>query len=91
MGIKYEDEIVEIVKRALVEDIGYGDITTISVIGDEYIEASGEFLVKSDGIIAGLDVVWLVFKTIDPGLNFVPYVSDGDEVKKWRYCRRCEW
>ncbi|CUU03342.1 nicotinate-nucleotide pyrophosphorylase [carboxylating] [Candidatus Kryptobacter tengchongensis] len=81
MGIKYEDEIVEIVKRALVEDIGYGDITTISVIGDEYIEASGEFLVKSDGIIAGLDVVWLVFKTIDPGLNFVPYVSDGDEVK----------
>lgn len=81
MSIKYEDEIVEIVKRALVEDIGYGDITTISVIGDEYIEASGEFLVKSDGIIAGLDVVWLVFKTIDPGLNFVPYVSDGDEVK----------
>lgn len=81
MSIKYEDEIVEIVKRALVEDIGYGDITTISVIGDEYIEARGEFLVKSDGIIAGLDVVWLVFKTIDPGLNFVPYFSDGDKVK----------
>ncbi len=81
MNVKYEEQIIDIVKRALVEDIGYGDITTISVIGDEYIEGSAEFLIKGDGIIAGLDVVWIVFKTIDPNLNFVPYFNDGDEVR----------
>lgn len=77
-----EEQIAEIVKIALVEDIGYGDITTISVIGDEFIEAKAEFLAKDDGVIAGIDVVWIVFKNVDPSLNFVPIVSDGDFVKK---------
>lgn len=77
-----EEQIVEIVKRALLEDIGYGDITTMSVIGDEYIEADAELIVKEDGVIAGIDVAWIVFKTVDPNLKFVPNVSDGDFVKK---------
>ncbi len=76
-----EEQIIEIVKRALIEDIGPGDITTISVIGDEYIEVEGEFVVKSDGVIAGLNVLWIVFRVVDPSLKFVPFVSDGDEVK----------
>ncbi|CUT00243.1 nicotinate-nucleotide pyrophosphorylase [carboxylating] [Candidatus Kryptobacter tengchongensis] len=76
-----EEQITEIVKRALIEDIGYGDITTISVIGDDFIEASAEFLVKDAGVIAGMDVVWIVFKTINPNLSFVPNVMDGDFVK----------
>ncbi|MCS7230257.1 MAG: carboxylating nicotinate-nucleotide diphosphorylase [Candidatus Kryptonium sp.] len=77
-----EEQIVEIVKRALLEDIGYGDITTMSVIGDEYIESDAELIVKEDGVIAGIDVAWIVFKTVDPNLKFVPNVSDGDFVKK---------
>jgi len=76
-----EEQITEIVKRALIEDIGYGDITTIAVIGDDSIEASAEFLVKDAGVIAGMDVVWIVFKTINPNLSFVPNVMDGDFVK----------
>ncbi|MEN3037664.1 MAG: carboxylating nicotinate-nucleotide diphosphorylase [Candidatus Kryptonium sp.] len=77
-----EEQIVEIVKRALVEDIGYGDITTMSVIGDEYIETDAEIIVKESGVIAGIDVAWIVFKTVDPNLKFVPNVSDGDLVEK---------
>lgn len=80
-NFKDDDQIVEIVKRALVEDIGPGDITTISIIGNEYIEASGEFLVKNDGVIAGLNVAWVVFRVIDQNLKFVPFVADGEEVK----------
>jgi nicotinate-nucleotide pyrophosphorylase (carboxylating) len=81
MVFKDEEQIFEIVRRALIEDIGPGDITTISVIGDEFIEARGEFLVKSDGVIAGINVVWIVFRVVDQNLKFVPLVSDGDEVK----------
>jgi len=81
-NFKDEEQIIEIVRRALVEDIGPGDITTISVIGDDYIEASGEFLVKDDGVIAGLNVLWVVFNVMDPNLKFVPFFSDGDEVKR---------
>ncbi len=81
MSFKDEDQIFEIVRRALIEDIGPGDITTISVIGDEFVEARGEFLVKNDGVIAGLNVAWIVFRVIDQNLKFVPLVSDGDEVK----------
>lgn len=82
MVFKDEEQIFEIVRRALIEDIGPGDITTISVIGDEFIDARGEFLVKSDGVIAGINVVWVVFRVVDQNLKFVPLVSDGDEVKK---------
>ncbi|CUT07671.1 Quinolinate phosphoribosyl transferase, N-terminal domain, partial [Candidatus Kryptonium thompsonii] len=77
-----EEQIAEIVKMALVEDVGYGDITTMSVIGDEFIEVKAEFLAKDDGVIAGIDVVWIVFKNVDPSLNFIPAVSDGDFVKR---------
>ena len=37
-----EEQIAEIVKMAVVEDVGYGDITTMSVIGDEFIEAKAK-------------------------------------------------
>ncbi len=80
-SFQLEKEIIEIVERALVEDIGSGDVTTMAVIGDEKIEAEAEFISKCEGIIAGVDVVWLVFRALDPSLNFVPFFSDGDEVK----------
>lgn len=76
-----EEQISEIIKRALLEDIGYGDITTMSIVGDELIESTAEFLVKEDAVIAGIDIVWRVFKMVNPDLNFVPNVSDGDFVR----------
>ncbi len=68
----------EIIKKALDEDIGIGDITTSAVI-DGDIRGKGEFLVKQEGIIAGLDVVERLFKIFDPGLSYTKYVSDGDK------------
>lgn len=77
-----KEQIDEIVKTALVEDVGYGDVTTMSIIGDEFIEAKAELLAKDDGVIAGIDVAWVVFKNVDPNLSFVPTISDGDFVKR---------
>ena len=44
---------------ALEEDIGGGDVTTLATI-PAGLQAKGQFLAKSSGIIAGLDVVALL-------------------------------
>jgi len=73
------DQIVSIVENALREDIGPGDATSAPIIPST-THLEGEFLVKADGIVAGLDVVALVFHTLDPDIVFTPLVEDGAPV-----------
>jgi nicotinate-nucleotide pyrophosphorylase (carboxylating) len=74
------DEIREIIKTALREDVASGDITTKATITGN-IPAKGIFLVKDEGIIAGFDVVEEVFKTVDKNLVFLKNLKDGYHVK----------
>ena len=67
----------EIVKLALKEDIGTGDITTASTIAPQtHIE--GEFIAKESGIICGLFVAARVFELVDPSIVFQP-APGGEE------------
>jgi nicotinate-nucleotide pyrophosphorylase (carboxylating) len=70
----------KIIKNALDEDIGSGDITTIATIPFE-LNGKGEFLVKGNGIIAGLDFLDAFFKIADPGLQFEKFKEDGNLLK----------
>ena len=74
------DEIREIIKTALKEDVASGDITTKATITGN-IPAKGIFLVKDEGIIAGFEVVEEVFKTVDKNLVFLKNLKDGYHVK----------
>jgi nicotinate-nucleotide pyrophosphorylase (carboxylating) len=67
----------DLVRHALAEDLGAGDITTRAIVpaGEA---ATGEFLAKSSCIVAGLDVAREVFRQIDPAVVFVDVVHDGD-------------
>lgn len=72
----------EIVKLALKEDIGTGDITTASTIAPQtHIE--GEFIAKESGIICGLFVAARVFELVDPAIVFqpAPGVEEGYAAK----------
>lgn len=71
--------IKEIVKRALEEDLGTGDITSESILL-ENINSNAVFLVKSPGIIAGLPLVAEVWRQIDTELRFNPSIKDGAAV-----------
>ncbi|MDZ4992087.1 carboxylating nicotinate-nucleotide diphosphorylase [Clostridium perfringens] len=72
--------VEENVRRALNEDLQYGDITTESVVLDEKI-AKVDIIAKEDGVIAGTEVFKMVFKILgDVEVKFS--VNDGDEVKK---------
>jgi nicotinate-nucleotide pyrophosphorylase (carboxylating) len=61
------DEYRAIVRRALDEDIGAGDVTTGATVGPDQ-RARGVFLVKTDCVIAGLDVALEAFRLLEPGV-----------------------
>ena len=72
-------EIENIVRRALEEDIGWGDVTTGSVVPDSTV-ARARMLVKSPGVLAGLPVVLEVFKQVDPAVTVTLLADDGDRI-----------
>lgn len=70
----------DLLDRALAEDLGDGDITTLSTIPAD-ATFTGDFLVKATGIIAGLAVAQRVFARLDPAVIFRAQAVDGDRVK----------
>jgi nicotinate-nucleotide pyrophosphorylase (carboxylating) len=67
----------EIVRRALAEDLGWGDVTTEAIVPSE-LRARGIILAKSSCVIAGLDVAAEAFSQLDPGCGFERKRKDGD-------------
>jgi nicotinate-nucleotide pyrophosphorylase (carboxylating) len=53
----------DIVRRALDEDIGDGDVTTQAIV-DPALRARGVFVVKADCVLAGLDVAFETFRQV---------------------------
>jgi len=53
----------DIVRRAIDEDVGDGDITTNAIVAPA-VRAKGVFLVKADCVIAGLDVAFETFRQV---------------------------
>jgi nicotinate-nucleotide pyrophosphorylase (carboxylating) len=74
-------EYRDLVRRALDEDIGAGDITTVSIVPDTAI-ARGIFLAKSRLIVAGLDVVVETFRQLDPHCTVGILRKDGSSASE---------
>ncbi|MGG4049667.1 carboxylating nicotinate-nucleotide diphosphorylase [Paenibacillus favisporus] len=77
----YDESLVESIRLWLREDVGSGDVTTLSTIPTGH-ESKGIIHAKEDGVVAGLPVSELVFQVVDPALTFTPQVAEGDFVKK---------
>src|SRR5581483_6113375 len=68
----------DLVRRALEEDVGSGDITTSATVPSS-VRARGTFLAKADCIVAGLDVAFETFRQVDATeLEFEVCRADGD-------------
>lgn len=78
--LKNDSHINSLVKLALSEDIGKGDITSKALIKDDMI-GKAVIIAKKDGIIAGLDVAKTVFKMVDHKAIFQPSKKDSERVK----------
>ena len=69
------------VKSALMEDIGYGDITTENLAEDtDYLKA--ELNTRCDGILCGCEVFKTVFNVLSNDVKIKFYFKDGDTIKK---------
>ena len=68
-----------IVDLALREDIGTGDITTLSTV-PAGTNAHADLLAKADGVISGIDVAQSVFHRVDPTLTFSGFAENGTRV-----------
>jgi nicotinate-nucleotide pyrophosphorylase (carboxylating) len=67
----------EIVRRALAEDLGWGDVTTEGTVRPEQ-RARGVILAKSPCIIAGLEVAAEAFRQLDPAVTVTLHRRDGE-------------
>jgi len=69
-----------VVRDALAEDVGAGDVTTEALFGTT-AAASAELLVKERGVVCGLAAAEAVFRALDADVQFDALVSDGDVVQ----------
>jgi nicotinate-nucleotide pyrophosphorylase (carboxylating) len=65
-----------LVRRALAEDFGWGDITTESLVPSDR-RARAVVMAKSPCVLAGLDVAVEAFRQLDPGVEATTHHPDG--------------
>lgn len=68
-----------LIARALEEDIGFGDLTTLATVpAEQTIVAT--IITRQPGVVAGLDTAAAVFHAVDANLHVEQFVSDGAKV-----------
>ena len=78
---QFEKEIELIISNAIREDVGDGDHSSLACI-PQSATGKAKLLVKEEGIIAGVEFARRVFHAVDPELNLVIQIKDGERVKK---------
>src|SRR4051794_5155235 len=72
------DSFRDTVRRALTEDLGTaGDVTTAATVPAD-ARARGQFLVKADCVLAGLDVAFEAFRILEPAVRMSVRKPDGE-------------
>jgi len=73
--------IENIIKLALYEDSGQGDITAEYIL-PKPLSGNGVIIAKESFVLAGIKVAETIFKLLDPDCDTSSFFSDGDPVKK---------
>jgi len=81
--------VVDIVRRALEEDLGAGDVTSAPLFSPDD-KGRGEIVARQEGIMAGLPVADLTFKLAPPGCTLTPLVREGSRIKAGQVVARVE-
>jgi nicotinate-nucleotide pyrophosphorylase (carboxylating) len=72
-------DVISCIRHALGEDIGGGDITTKNIVTSK-TTATAHIVAKQDGVLAGLDVVGMVFLLLDKNMGFKLNAVEGAHV-----------
>ncbi len=79
VNVAKDPRVMDLIQRALAEDIGSGDVTSLSVVPET---SQGRAVILSRGryVVAGVDVAAAVFAAVDPSLKCQVLISDGSPV-----------
>lgn len=75
-----EDEILKLIDRAIQEDLGEGDVTTLACISEQDC-LQGKIVLKQAGHVAALPFLEIFFKKIHPGVELQLHVQEGSYQK----------
>jgi len=73
------NELSDFIKRALSEDVGEGDHSSLASISEGQ-KGRAKLLAKETGIVAGLQVAKEVFRITDSSLKVTTFISDGAQI-----------
>jgi len=77
----FERDIKDTVERALREDVGSGDVTTLATIPSSS-RSEAVILCKEDGILAGAAVALEAFRQVDSEIVAKFEASDGEKISQ---------
>ena len=78
--VEQDPEIRALLARALAEDIGSGDATTLALV-DAQSKARASIVARHPIVLSGVRLAGEVFRMVDPGLEIEFLHSDGNPVK----------
>ncbi|WP_372370265.1 carboxylating nicotinate-nucleotide diphosphorylase [Candidatus Uabimicrobium sp. HlEnr_7] len=76
------ENIIDLIKAALEEDLAEGDLTTDAILGSDHHPTTAEILFKQNGLLAGMPVFTQVFHTLDPQVKVISLFDEGQCVDK---------
>jgi nicotinate-nucleotide pyrophosphorylase (carboxylating) len=71
----------DVIRRALLEDLGRGDVTTTACVPPE-LTGSAELVARVPLVCAGLDVFEAVFAAVDPRVRVERRARDGERLER---------
>ena len=89
MDVVITAQIEQLIKSALEEDIGGGDLTTLSTVPPE-TRGKGLFRAKRDCVVAGLFLLQKIFSLLDSDVRVHYLCRDGDQVAKGKVVAEAE-
>ncbi len=81
MATLSSDEIRQAVRRALAEDVGIGDATTLATVPAQAL-ARASMLAREPLVVAGLELARATFSELSPDIRMEPLAADGQRVGK---------
>lgn len=76
-----DSRIGRLIEQALFEDVGFGDITSESLIPEEQT-GTADLVLKESGIISGMDIARVVYGIVDGQVTLSAAVRDGALAEK---------
>ena len=77
--MSYDEQLDQLIKNALGEDIGDGDHSTLASIPAEAV-GKAVLKIKDTGLLAGMAVAEKIFRHMQPDIIFTPFKKDGDSM-----------